>query len=100
MRELPADLLATFGGLADELDEEGGWDEIILSPSHLTRMQAQALLTHTGLPANGVLTQSHPAVPEGIGILKNHGKVVGIMDFSARAITFLARSKHGRKLNA
>lgn len=89
-------LLSEFGGLADELDEGTGWDEIILSPAHLTRMKAQAVLTATGLQFGGVEVLSHAAVPENIGILKKDGKVIGIMDFSAKAITFLARAKHGR----
>lgn len=96
--------ILTFLELADQLGgaaaEAKRYDEIVLTLGHVGRLQ-NIEKTEASFP--GIKIVSSPLIPEGYGVLKNSGKVVGVINFmDGSALTIpppdaINLHKHGGK---
>ena len=77
-----ADLL---GGLAVR---KNAYDEIVLTAEHMKRMES--VPAGEGGTYAGIKIMSSPVVPDGYGILRNEGKVVGVLDFRTKQVLLLS----------
>lgn len=79
-----------FGGVARNADE---FDEILVTPAHRNRLSG-LVITPGGLPDfGGVKVTADENVTEGYGVLRQSGKVIGMIDFTTQNVVFVERSK-------
>ena len=77
-------LAEKLGGRADKSD---GYDEVVIGFAHHARLSVQG----KGSPANycGCRVSADIAVPDGIGVFRHSGRVIGAIDFAAKRTLFL-----------
>ncbi len=85
-----AELLTSLGGVCDSIDGDG-YDEIVVSQGHRSRLAGMVI--RGGVDFGGITMTGHDHIPEGIGVMRRAGQVVGIMDFKAQKVVLLGKAK-------
>ncbi len=84
------ELLTSLGGVCDSIDGDG-YDEIVVSQGHRSRLAGMVI--RNGVDFGGITMTGHDYIPEGIGVMRRAGRVVGIMDFKAQKVVLLGKAK-------
>lgn len=82
-------VLKAFGGVDTKAD---AYDEILVTHAHKARLMGR-VITNAGLPPLGdaAITGSD-GVPEGLGLLRRKGKVVGVIDFRFQQVILFGKA--------
>jgi hypothetical protein len=67
-----------LGGAAKEAR---GYDEIMLTPGHVERIKDTTSVESAVAKFPGLNIVSSPLVPDGYGVLRSGGKVIGVLNF-------------------
>jgi hypothetical protein len=72
------ELAGKMGGVADS---SKAYDEIGLTPKHVERLAADLPEGKSATEFAGIKVFASPFVPDGYGVLRQRGKVVGVLNF-------------------
>lgn len=77
-----------LGGIAEN---SKSYDEIGLTPDHVESLTSSLPAGQTTAEFAGIKVFASPFVPDGYGVLRKAGKVIGVVDFVNKTSTLISR---------